>query len=383
MNSILRLHPLNHLQFTRGSGCHLYDASGKEYLDFESGTWSLALGHCHPQVNQVIHEQIDQLMHLGVTYRNSITEAAASDLLAIMGKPNGKCTFLSSGSEVVDLAIAIARKVSGRRKTLVFRSSYLSANDSTARRSADEWIQVDWHSMLAGSADEVLNQIPFDEIGVFAFESGGSGSESVHFPEPAWIQTICQRIRSSGGVVVANEVTTGFGRLGTWFGYEHYGIMPDIVAVGKCLGNGYPVSAVAVDSRIAEAIERLGFHHAQSHQNDPLGCAVAREVLRVMSDESWIERGNQVGTYFLQKLKTLERFECIKEARGRGMLLALEFHQNTHPHVAKVFDALLERGFIVACAVSRDFLRFDPPLILQSDHVDQLIECLETIMTGF
>ncbi len=382
MNLILKTHPIIDLNFTHAKGCYVYDQHGKEYLDFESGSWSLALGHCHPEINGTIALQIDKVMHLGVPFPNATTHKAANELLSLLDKKHGKCTFLSSGSEAVELAITLGRHVTQNRKCLTFESSYHSAYASMVERPSSDWVVVDWRALSSKPLQEALDTIAFEEIGVFAFEPGGSGSESVSFPPKELVEAIVAEVQSHGGVVVANEITTGFGRLGSWFGYEHYGITPDIVAMGKCLGNGYPVSAVVVNREIADQIEDIDYHHAQSHQNDPLGCAVATEVIRVIKENKLIERGREMGTYFLQKLKELEKYDCVKEARGRGMLLALEFHENQGVEVAEVYQSLLASGFIVAGAASRNFLRFDPPLIIQKESIDLLINELERIISA-
>ena len=162
-----------------------------------------------------------------------------------------------------------------------------------------------------------LKEIPFDKIGAFVFEPGGSGIGFVHFPPRPLVEAIAGRVRASGGLIVANEITTGIGRTGKWFGFQHYDIQPDIVALGKGLGNGYPVSAVAVREETAEKLERGGFHYVQSHQNDPLGCAIAREVIAALHEEKLIERGAELGAYFLEGLREIQTKRASGERSPR------------------------------------------------------------------
>jgi acetylornithine aminotransferase len=190
-----------------------------------------------------------------------------------------------------------------------------------------------------------------------------------------------QRVRQAGGLIIVDEITTGMGRTGKWFGFQHYDIQPDIVALGKGLGNGYPVSAVAMKRYVAERLEDSGFHYAQSHQNDALGCAVAKEVIAILREENWIERGNATGEYFLESLKQLkEKHDIVKEARGRGMLLALEFRPHKNFSAATAYQALHEKGFLVAYSPDHNFLRFDPSLTMEKEDIVHLLECLDDIL---
>jgi acetylornithine aminotransferase len=381
MDHILKCHDIVKTDFARGENCYLYDSSGRRYVDLESGIWCTALGHSHPRIKQVMQAQIEKVIHLGTRYPNALAEEAALDVLNIVGIEHGKCVFLSSGSEAVEFGAQTARRVTGKKSLLTFQNSYLAAFGSAGRKSADEWHLLDWSACTHQAPGECLKEISFESIGAFVFEPGGSGSGFVQFPPKPLIQEIVQRVKQTGGLLVANEVTTGMGRTGKWFGFQHYDIRPDIVCLGKGLGNGYPVSAVAMEQSIAEKSENSGFRYAQSHQNDPLGCAVAKEVIAVLREEGWIERGNAVGAYFLEGLKRLEeRHEIVKEARGRGMLLALELHPQPGLSVTAVYHALLEKGFLAGYYLAGNVLRFDPSLTIERKDVEQLLECLDHIL---
>jgi len=383
MEHILKCHDIVKTDFVRGENCSLFDSDGKRYVDLESGIWCTALGHNHPRINRVIEEQLKQVIHLGTRYPNALVEETARAVLEITGIEDGKCTFLCSGSEAVEFGVQVARRITGKPRLLTFQNSYLSAYGSAGRKAADEWYLFDWMTCTEADPHDCLKGILFENIGGFVFEPGGSGIGFVHFPPSPLVQEMVQRVRRAGGLVVANEITTGMGRTGKWFGFQHYDIQPDIVAIGKGLGNGYPVSAVAMKREVAEKLEESGFHYAQSHQNDPLGCAVAKEVITVLREENRIERGNQVGTYFLEGLKRLgEKHAIVKDARGRGALLALEFHPHTSFSATTAYCALLEKGFLVGYYPAGNILRFDPSLTIEKGDVTRLLECLEDILSG-
>jgi acetylornithine/N-succinyldiaminopimelate aminotransferase len=365
----------------RGENCYLYDSQAKRYVDFESGIWSTALGHNHPRINQVMRAQIEKVIHLGTRYPTGLAEETAIDILDIVGIEDGKCVFLSSGSEAVEFAAQIARRISKKPLFLAFSNSYFAAYGSAGRKSADEWQLIDWSTCVQPDPKECLKGIPFDRVGAFVFEPGGSGSGFVKFPPKQFVQDISQRIRQDGSSIVANEVTTGIGRTGKWFGFQHYDIQPDIIALGKGLGNGYPVSAVAMKHDIAVQLEKSGFQYAQSHQNDPLACAIAKEVIHILRGDDLIERGNAVGAFFLEGLKRLEeKYNIVKEARGKGMLLGLELFPHEQLSVQSVYRMLLELGFLVGYYSAGNVLRFDPALTIHYDDINQLLKSLDRIL---
>jgi acetylornithine aminotransferase len=260
MNNILQCHEIVKTDFVRAENCYLYDKEGKQYVDFESGIWCTALGHCNPRINSAIEVQIKKIVHLGTRYPHFLAQETAKDILQIVGIGNGKCVFLNSGSEAVEFGVQIARRVTEKPLFLTFSKSYLAAYGSAGKKGADEWELFDWSDCgeYSGQCD-CLDNIPFENIGGFVFEPGGSGSGFVKFPPKQLEKDIAHRVQQQGGILVVNEVTTGIGRTGKWFGFQHYDIQPDIVAIGKGIGNGYPISAVAVRRDIAEKIECCGF----------------------------------------------------------------------------------------------------------------------------
>jgi acetylornithine aminotransferase len=381
MNNILKCHEIFKTDFVSGQNCHLFDSEGRKYIDFESGIWCTALGHNHPRINQTIETQLKYISHLGTRYPSFLAEDAALDILAAVGIEDGKCTFLSSGSEAVEFGVQTVRRVTGKQLLLTFQNSYLAAYGSAGQKRLDEWYLFDWSTCDSADSSTCLNNIPFEKIGGFIFEPGGSGVGFVKFPPRQLVQEIVQRVKQAGGLIVANEITTGMGRTGKWFGFQHYDVQPDIVSLGKGLGNGYPVSAVAMKRDIAEKLEESGFHYAQSHQNDPLGCRVAKEVIAVFREEGWVEKGNAKGECFLEGLKLLgKKHPVVKEARGRGMLLGLEFHPRQEFSATVAYRALLEKGFLVGYYSAGNILRFDPALTIEQEDVAHLLECLDPML---
>ncbi len=390
MNRVLRCsgYDLVKTDIVRGQDCDLVDVHGKWYIDFEAGVWCTALGHNHPRVNQTIRKQLEQISHIGYRVTNPLVEEAAEEVLSTVGLPSGKCVFLSSGSEAVEFGVQISRRLTGKPLLLTLSDSYLAAYGSAGRKSPQEWHCFDWSGCVAcPRKDECdphcthLRQIPFEEIGGLVFEPGNS-SGLVKLPPKQLVQTLAGGVKQRGGLVVVDEVTTGLGRTGEWCGFEHYGLQPDIVAIGKGLGNGYPVSAVAIAPDSAARLEESAFRYAQSHQNDPLGCAVAKEVIAVIREDGLVARSDEVGTHFLRELEHLaKRHDIVKEVRGRGLMIAMEFKDNDERFsLGAVFRELLERGFLVGYKPSARLLRFYPPLTITEEHIAKLLEYLDHIL---
>jgi acetylornithine/N-succinyldiaminopimelate aminotransferase len=373
----------------RAQGCHLFDGAGRRIVDFESGVWCAGLGHAHPRIQGIMHAQIERALHLGYRVESALAEEAAAAVLETLPLAGGKCLFLSSGSEAVELAAQIARRISGRPLLLGFAGAYLAAYGTAGARPAGEWLLFDWASCAdcPASADcdpacPRLAEIPFDRIGAFVLEPGNSGG-LVKLPPRGPVRALATRVVERGGLLAVDEVTTGLGRTGKWYGFEHYGLSPDLVALGKGLGNGYPVSAVAMTAAAGEALEAAHFHYAQSHQNDPLGCAVVSGVLAALRDEGLVKRSAHVGALFLERLRGIVgRGAVVREARGRGLMLALELAPRIEPALATVHQRLLDAGFLVGFKPQHHLLRFYPPLTIDEEDVGRMAVELERQLAG-
>ena len=368
----------------RAAGAYLFTAGGARIVDFESGIWCAGLGHAHPRLQAVMHAQIDRAMHLGYRVESALAAESAEALLATLPLADGKCIFLASGSEAVELAAQISRRLIGKPLLLALAGAYLAAYGTTGRKAPNEWILFDWVACTEcpRNADcdpgcPRLAEIPFERISAFVLEPGNSGG-LVKLPPRGLVRALAARVADHGGFLAIDEVTTGLGRTGAWYGFQHYDLHPDLVAFGKGLGNGYPVSAVAMSRSIGETLEAGDFHYAQSHQNDPLGSAIAKEVVSVLRDEGLVERSAEVGRRFLRELEALAAGHgTVREVRGRGLMLAMELTPDARPCLLEVHRALLDRGLLVGCKPQANVLRFYPPLCIGEDEIARLVSALD------
>lgn len=368
-------HKLKFKDFVKSDNCSLFDSTGNRYLDLESGTWCTSIGHCHPRITKVITEQSSRMIHSGFTYLNPIIDVTAKKILEITGINDGKCVFLSSGSEAVEYSVQLARSITDKPIIFTMKDCFLSSLGLSGERSEKNWINFD------RSHDDNLDKVDFSKIAAFVFEPGSSQG-IVNFPSVTIIRKIAERTRNSGGLVIINEVTTGVGRTGEWFGYMHYGIIPDIVAMGKGIGNGYPVSCVAMSSSTVNRVDLEKFHHSQSHQNDPLGAAIALEVICVIEDDNLLRRSVELGEKIRSNLNRIKnKYGIIKEVRGRGLMIAVEFEPELNNSVAEIVkERLVEKNIILVKRPGHEVLRIDPALTIEIKDVEYFLNCFEEII---
>jgi acetylornithine aminotransferase len=374
------------VDIVRGQGDCVYDDQDKKYVDFEAGVWCTSLGHSHPKINHAIKSQIEQIMHLGYQYKSPVVEEAAARVLEAVQISEGKCVFLSSGSEAVEFGVQVIRRIVQQPLLLSLAGSYLAAYGSAGKRSSEEWYFFDWSRCVNCSLEDCstdcfcFKEIPFNSIGGLVFEPGNTGG-LVKLPPKKLVKNLEAMVRQRNGFIMANEITTGFGRTGAWFGYEHYELQPDIIAMGKSMGNGYPVSVVAVKADVADRLENDGLRYAQSHQNDALGCAVASEVIKVIKEDNLIKRSAEIGAEFKKKLEQLnKRHDCIKEVRGKGLMLAVEFQRDKRFSLQLVHRKLFEGGFLAGYNLAGNLLRFYPALIIKESSIEKMLEKLDDIL---
>lgn len=358
---------------TKSKDCYLFDSEGKKYIDFESGVWCTNIGHSNDQIIKRISEQITEVIHHGYYFRNISAEELSVKLQQLIGFENGASVFLSSGSEAVNLSITLARRFTGKKKILKIDNSYLSAFGFGQISDENETlVNVKFNDLNS------IDKIDFKNIAAFLVETGGASVDMVRFPDKEYIHKLEKRCRENGCLIIAEEVTTGMGRLGKWFGYQHYDLVPDILVAGKALGNGFPVSSVTLNSNLAGKFAQHPFRYAQSHQNDPLGCTIALETIKFIEENQLINKANSTGEYFKKQLEHIHfrNPEKIKEIRARGLMLALEFNKAVNGE--RISNQLFESGFVTG--FKQNTLRFLPPLTIKNSDIDRLIFKLDELL---
>lgn len=374
MNNIIPFYPSAQTKIVRSAGCYQYDSEGKRYIDFESGVWCANVGHSHPRITEIIEQQSKISVHHGYKFVNEYAEALSAELLRITELNEGASVFLSSGSEAVNLAITLARHITNKKKILKIDSSYLSAYGwGQISRDNEYLVNVRINDI------DALSNIDFADISALVLEVGGASINMVQFPDNAFVRELVRLAKSNNCLVIAEEVTTGMGRTGKWFGFQHYDIHADIVVSGKALGNGYPISAVTVSNDLCDLFNTNPFRYAQSHQNDPLGCAIGLEVIKIIEDENLLETAVETGIYFESELTALRKKypEFITDIRVKGLMSAMELSETINGEY--IDQELFKAGFITG--YKENNFRFMPPLTIDMSDIDEIIRQFDTLFS--
>lgn len=357
------------VQFVRGEGSRLWDADGKEYLDFLSGLAVTGLGHSHPAVAEALHTQAQTLLHVSNLFGTEPGAQVATTLDRLLGG-GGQVFFANSGAEANECALKLARKWGGRGKHVVisalgsFHGRTLATLHATGQPQKHEAFQplpegfrhVAWDDLdaLASAIDPSVAAVLLEPV---------QGEGGVNPATAEYFQGVRQLCDERGLLFMVDEVQTGLGRTGEWFGHQHFGVVPDVVTMAKALGNGVPIGACWAKADVAAAFQPGD--HATTYGGQPLATAAARAVLAVMEAEDVPARATRAG----EKLRrTLWAEEEVVDVRGLGLLVAAQLHPSLD--AGKVAAAALRHGLIVN-AVTPSALRLAPSLLVTDDEIDR------------
>ncbi len=369
-NDIIPFYNASNKIISSSKDCYLYDSEGGEYIDFESGVWCTNIGHGNEQLIKEATKQLKKSIHHGYHFRNEQAENLSAKLQQLIGFEMGSSVFLSSGSESVNLSITLAKHVSGKKKILKIDNSFLSSYGyGQISDENDSLVSVKYNDI------ESISKIDFKNIAALVLELGGASIQMVRFPSKEFIRQLIETCKQNNCLIIAEEVTTGMGRLGEWFGFQAYDFIPDMVVLGKGLGNGFPISALTINNKLATHFQEAPLRYAQSHQNDPFGCSIALETIKIIETDKLIERSRIIGSYFYNQLCNLKNNHPtkVKEIRACGCMLAIELAEAINGEL--INQNLFESGLVVGFKLNT--FRFLPPLTIQESDIDKLIRKLD------
>lgn len=366
--------------FVRGEGTRLWDSEGREYLDFVAGLAVTSLGHSHPEVAEALADQARTLLHVSNLYYNDIQPRLAALLDRLCGG-GGRVFFSNSGAEANECAIKLARR-RGQRLGGPERYHVVSADNSFHGRTLTTLAATGQPAKQATFAPlpPGFSQVPFGDLGALEAEVARLGRgfaavllESVQGEGGVWVappgylagvRALCDR---TGALLILDEVQTGLGRTGRWFGFEHFGVRPDVVTMAKALGNGVPIGACWATQEVAAAFEPGD--HATTFGGQPLAARAALATVEVMERENVPARAMRAGARLAEGLRAVPG---VAGVRGLGLLLAAELAHPGAPGIdAKAAAAAcLDRGLVVN-AVTPTALRFAPPLLVSDTEIDE------------
>jgi predicted acetylornithine/succinylornithine family transaminase len=374
---LMNTYPPQAVTFVRGEGSYLFDDTGKRYLDFLSGLAVTSLGHAHPAVATALAEQSKTLLHVSNLFGTEPGREVAATLDRLAGG-GGKVFFCNSGAEANEAGIKLARKWGGRGKFVVvsaygsFHGRTLATLHATGQPQKHETFQplpegfrhVAWNDLdaLAASIDPSVTGILLEPV---QGEGGVNPATAEYFQG---VRALCDE---RGLVFLVDEVQTGLGRTGEWFGFQHFGVQPDIVTMAKALGNGVPIGACWAKADVADAF--VPGDHATTYGGQPLATAAARAVLRTMEEEDVPARARSAGKRLTDALLGVDG---VSGVRGLGLLLAAELAE---PIAKDVAARALEAGLVIN-AVTDNALRLAPSLLVSDSEIDECCATLAAVL---
>jgi acetylornithine/N-succinyldiaminopimelate aminotransferase len=370
--------------FIKGNGTKLWDTEGRSYTDFVAGIAVCNLGHAHPRIYEVLALQAQTLLHVSNLYYTRPQIELASWL--VKNSFADRVFFGNSGAEANEAAIKLARKYfkergeDNRFRIVAMERSFHGRTLATLSATGQEKIRKGFEPVLSG-----FDFVPFNDAGALRSQIGPStcavmlepiqGEGGVRCPDQNYLKTVRQICNETGTLLIFDEIQTGMGRTGRLFAYQHFGVEPDIMTLAKALANGLPIGAMLAKENIASAFG-IG-SHASTFGGTPVVTAAALEACKILVEDNIIENARSVGQYFKEKLHDLQtRHPIIEEVRGLGLLLGVQLKIDGRPLVMQC----MQNGFLINC-IQEKILRFIPPLIISTEEIDQLVACLDQILS--
>jgi acetylornithine/N-succinyldiaminopimelate aminotransferase len=374
------------IAFERGEGVWLWDTEGRRYLDALSGIAVCGLGHAHPAVARALCEQAGTLIHTSNIYRIPLQERLAERLCALSGME--RAFFCNSGAEANEAAIKLARLHGHARSidiptVIVMDGSFHGRTLATLTATGNAKIQKGFEPLVQGFV-----RVPYGDLEAIARHADNpdiaavlvepvTGEGGIRIPPAGYLKGIRDLCDRNDWLMMLDEIQAGIGRTGTWFAYQHEGILPDVLSLAKGLGNGVPVGASLARGRAAGLFTPGS--HGTTFGGNPLVCRAALAVLDTMEDECLPEQAGRLGAYLLAGFRErLGSHPAVREIRGLGLMIGIELDR---PCTELVGQAI-ERGLLINVTAER-VIRLLPPLIMGTDEADTLLDTLTGLVESF
>lgn len=375
------IHTYNRYQIVleKGDGVRLYDTDGKEYLDFGAGIAVFALGYNNKEYNDALKEQIDSLIHTSNYFYNEPAAKAAELITKVSGMD--RVFFTNSGTEAVEGAIKLAKKYAYLKtgttdnEIIAMEHSFHGRSMGALAVTGNPHYQEAFGPMIPGirfakyNDLESVKELVNDKTCAIIFETV-QGEGGVYPAKKEFIEGVRKTCDEKGILLILDEIQCGMGRTGSMYAYQQYGVKPDIVTTAKALGCGVPIGAFMASEEVAKAL--VPGDHGTTYGGNPLACAAAVKVLELFEKLNVTENVKVVGEYLSQKLNELvSEYECVKEARGMGLIQGIELTVNPRD----IINKCLNNGLILFSA-GTNVIRFVPPLVITKADVDEMTDKL-------
>ncbi|MGH9399229.1 MAG: aspartate aminotransferase family protein [Thermoanaerobaculia bacterium] len=360
----------------RGQGSTVWDEDGKSYLDLYGGHAVCATGHCHPKVADAIAAQARELIFYSNVVRLPVRTRAAEAILAHAREPLASVFFVNSGTEACENAMRLARRATGRTDIVTFEGAFhgrtadaISAAGLPRYRDLGK-PNVPGHRIVPFNELPALEAVLDDQVAAVLLEPIQSLA-GVIVGDPDYLRGVQAACYRRGAKLIYDEVQTGFGRTGSFFYAGKHGVVPDLVALAKGIGSGFPMGAVLVSGEIAATVEPEDY--GTTFGGGPLACAAAEATVQIIEEENLLDRVRDGSTRLRQGMRQIP---AVREVRGEGYLLGIALDRPAKP----VREALLERGILVGGSDLPDTLRLLPPLVLTADEIDRFLPVFAEVL---
>ncbi len=364
----------------KGQGSYLYDSEGNKILDMFPGWAVSGIGHCHPKVVEAVCKQAAQLIHID----NMMYTQQQGKLAELLSRRafGGKSFFCNSGAEANEAALKLARKHTAKEKYkfITAQGSFHGRTFATVTATAQPKYHEGFLPMLPGFVYVPFNDIQAmqeafsDEVAAVMIEPI-QGEGGINIATAEYLQAIRQLCDEHESLMIFDEVQTGMGRTGQWFGYQHFDVEPDIMTMAKALGGGVAIGAMMAKPHVAEAL--VPGTHASTFGGNPLACAAAIAVIEAIEQENLLENANNMGNYTREKLEQLnQKHHIIDHVRGIGLMIGIQLSAPG----AEIVSRCLEKGLRINCT-QQTVLRFMPAMTVTQDEIDQAIEILDSALS--
>ena len=370
------VYPLFDVNIVKGEGCKVWDDKGNEYLDLYGGHAVISIGHAHPKYVDMISRQVATLGFYSNSVINTLQQRVAHKLGKISGYEDYNLFFINSGAEANENALKLSSFKNGKRRVIAFKKAFHGrtslAVEVTDNPKIVAPINANAHTTFVamGDIDAVRAEIVKGDVTAVIIE-GIQGVGGVQIPSPAFLQQLQQLCNETGTTLILDEIQSGCGRSGKFFAHQWAGIKPDIITQAKGIGNGFPVGVVLISPKFQAVYGELGTTFGGNH----LACAAVEAVLDVMEAENLLDNVNTVGDWLLAELK---RIDGIKEVRGQGLMIGIEFDEP----VKDIRRRLLFEERVFTGVSGTNTIRLLPPLTLTMEQavlfIDKFKKTLKT-----
>ena len=373
--NLFDVYPLFDINIVKGKGCHVWDENGTEYLDLYGGHAVISIGHAHPHYVEMVSNQVATLGFYSNSVINKLQQQVAERLGKVCGYDDYSFFLINSGAEANENALKLASFYNGRTRVISFSKAF-HGRTSLA-------VEVTNNPKIIAPINNCghVTYLPLNDIEAMKVElskgdvcaviiEGIQGVGGIQVPDTQFLKELRNICTQNQVVLILDEVQSGYGRTGKFFAHQHSGIRPDLITVAKGMGNGFPIGGVLISPAFTPIYGMLGTTFGGNH----LACTAACAVLDVMQEENLIENAATVGEYLISQLKTIPQ---IKEIRGKGLMIGLEFD---YP-VKELRNKLLFEQHVFTGASGTNVIRLLPPLSLSKEQADCFIGKLKNILS--